>query len=545
MDLEPILPVHWKSKKQHIEEWQKKSPEECLALTCKWRENFALRLDHYVSIDPDSPEAQEIVNQWDADGLLPATVSWRTARGVVRRLYKPIPGTKRMQIDAIKLDLRHGNKFNDIIPPSYVVDDSKGIKGQYEWVEGHDPDSIEVANLPEFVLEFFKTHSGNGTSSSVFAFNKNTHIQVCNEYARTITFEEPGRDNSLFTIALTLFKGGMKYPDTEYVISSLGQVCTPTFPEKDCLKKVESAFKRFQSVGVGSVADKVREWVSVIDGDISVSVCYSDLGFVITRDKASARQALRTLVEEGQIVPVENKRGIYRLVDKDMNRIKLSEGISQEEIAIKYPFHLQRYYRTMPKTVTIVSGEPDAGKTAWMLNFVHKNIYDAPMDIHYFTSEMGPAEMLDRASSIPGFDAKEWDKRLHIWERENKFEDVVFPNAINIIDFLEIHDEHWRVGEMIYKIWSKLNKGIAIIALQKDPAKDNPKGGISAREKPRLAITLKAGKPDKFGEKFEPNVMVIDKIKNWRERLHNPKGKEWEFKLINGCTFRTLDGESL
>jgi hypothetical protein len=539
MNLEPVLPVYWKKKGPYLEKWNEKTPEECLQLTCKWTENFALRLDNYVSIDPDTPEAQKIVDQWDADGLLPATVCWRTARGIVRRLFKPIPGTKRMEIPGIKLDLRHGNQFCDIIPPSYVVDESKGIKGTYEWVAGHDPGSIEVAPLPQFVLDFFKENTRDNGNSLVFNKMLLDKVIISKEYARELTLEEPGRDNSLFSIALSLFKGGTKYPDVEYIIRNLGQVCIPPFHEKDCSKKVESAFKRFQGGVGGNIAAEVREWVSVTPGAFNVTQTYIDLGCVTTRDKAAVRKALQRMVEDGLIMPIEKKKGLYRPIEREMNRIKLSEGVVGEEIEIKYPFHLERHYRTFPKTVMLVCGEPDAGKSAFLLNFVHKNLYESPLEINYFTSEMGPAEMFDRAANIPGFDATEWDKRVKIWERSSGFEDVVNPNGINLIDFLEIHEDFFQVGDLIYKIWSKLSKGIAIIALQQDPDKANPKGGIAAREKPRLAITLRAGKKDK------PNVMVIDKIKNWRNRLHNPKNLEIEFKLINGVTFRTIDNEAL
>jgi hypothetical protein len=217
MNLAPLLPVHWKRKGTFLTDWSTLKPEELSKKTNGWKENIALRLDDYVSIDPDSPAALEVVSQWDADGLLPATVSWRTARGIVRRLYKPIPGTQKIKVESLNLDLRHGAGFYDIIPPSYVVDDSKGIKGVYEWIDGHDPDSIEVAPLPVFVLEYFKTN----------ALIKASINTICKTDAKVYLLEEGNRDEGLFHIALGLFKGGLPYAEVEYVIMHLAQVCRP------------------------------------------------------------------------------------------------------------------------------------------------------------------------------------------------------------------------------------------------------------------------------------------------------------------------------
>jgi hypothetical protein len=521
----PLIPVPKPRKGPSLERWQELTPEELEQEIIKSNGtcNLALRLDHYASIDPDSLEARKIVDSWD----LPRTIAWRTASGAIRRLFKAPTGLKRMQIPELKLDLRHGNQFCDVIPPSFVIDKSKGLRGSYEWLPDCSPEDIEAAELPSLVVSFFYKHL------------KTSSTYDCKSDAKIYLLEEGNRDEGLYHIAYTLFKGGASYQETEYIIKHLAMSCDPPFPQKDASRKVESAYKKYQEGRSGNLTAEVREWVSVNPGEFSVSQGYLDLGCVNVREKATFRQAIKGLVEAGEIIAIEGKKGRYRPVMNEMSRIKLSDKISENEIILKYPFHLERYYRTMPKTCAIVCGEPDAGKTAWMLNFIYKNLYSAPMDIHLFTSEMGQAEIFDRASSFSGFNAEEWDKRVHIWEREGNFEDGIFPNAINLIDFMEIHEEHWLIGKMIKGVWNKLKKGIAIIALQQDPAKSNPKGGLSAREKPRLAITLKSGKKDKS------NMMVIDKIKNWRNRLENPRGIEIEFKLINGCTFRTPEGESL
>lgn len=538
MKLGPLVPIHRPKKACYLNDWPTLSEAELeIAVAKNNGGNIGLRLDRYASLDPDSIAARNLCDQWEKEGKIPPTVAWRTASGAIRRLFHALPGLERMQIKDLKFDLRHGCGVQDVIPPSFVDDPEKGIKGTYEWLPDQDPDSIDPAPLPEYVLEFFKKHS-----SSLSFKNTSTSTNNATDMPRTITLDSGSRDEELFHIALTLFKGGMQYQDVEYIVDNLAAQCTPPFSEKDARKKVESASKRHSNKGDKTITEQVREWVSVTPGDFSVTFCYSDLGSVTPGDKATVRKALQRMVEEGLVVNITGKKGMYRPVIKDMARIKLKDTNTQgAELDLYYPFGLEAWYKTFPKTVMVVAGCPDAGKTAFLLDFVHKNIgREGIPPLHYFTSEMGVDEFVDRASNIPGFDADYWDKHVAIWERSAVFEDVIIPDAINIIDYLDIQaagGEFYDVGKFIHRIWNKLQKGIAIIALQKDSAKDWGKGGLGSAERARLYLSLEPGNPTKG----TPNVMKVLKIKNWRNRLTNIKGKEFSFRLTNGCTFKIDD----
>jgi hypothetical protein len=536
MTIGPLVPIHRKKKACYLESWSSLSPEElAVALVKNNGGNVGLRLDKYASLDPDSNAARNLCDQWEKEGKIPPTVAWRTASGAIRRLFIAPPGLTRMQIPDLKFDLRHGTGVQDVIPPSYVDDPEKGIKGTYTWLPDQDPDSITPALLPAFVIDFFKKHSSSFSSTC----SLNTDTSICKEDARSISLDAGSRDEELFHIALVLFKGGMKYSDVEYIIENLARQCTPPFPEKEVRKKVESAHKRYSNRDKKPITDQVREWVSVTPGDFSVTFCYSDLGSVTPGDKSTVRKALQRMVEEGLIVNIAGKKGMYRPVIRDMARIKLKDANTQgAEIDLRWPFQLENWYKTFPKTINIVAGVTDAGKTAFLLDLVNKNLGRSEIPpIHYFTSEMGADEFYDRASQISGFDADYWDKHLAIWERSTVFEDVLIPDAINIIDNLDLHEDFYQVAGIIHRIWEKLRRGIAIIALHKDSAKEWGKGGQGSAERSRLYLSLEPGNP----QKDLPNRMSVLKIKNWRNRLQNIKGKEFRYKLINGCTIRPIE----
>ena len=145
--------------------------------------------------------------------------------------------------------------------------------------------------------------------------------------------------------------------------------------------------------------------------------------------------------------------------------------------------------------------------------------------IHYFSSEMGSIELRDRLSKFDlPLTAWKFDPR----ERSSNFADVIAADEINIIDFLEIHDEFYRVGAMIKEIFDKLKSGIAIIALQKNPNTDYGLGGLRSLEKARLYLAM------------EPGRIKIVKAKNWAGQ-ENPNGLMLDFKLVQGCKF-IIDG---
>ena len=100
------------------------------------------------------------------------------------------------------------------------------------------------------------------------------------------------------------------------------------------------------------------------------------------------------------------------------------------------------------------------------------------MPIRYFTSEMGPAELKSRLAYFDDTSTAEW-KGVHFYERTHDFAAVIDPDGLNIIDFLEVTEDFFLVGRFIRDIFDKLNKGVAIIAIQKDYGRELGRGASS------------------------------------------------------------------
>jgi hypothetical protein len=283
--------------------------------------------------------------------------------------------------------------------------------------------------------------------------------------------------------------------------------------------------------GSRNIAKQVREHCEATDGDVKTTDVYRLMGLATKSgvgdisQKKAVNKAMERLVKEGVLSRI--KKGLYRLTEADAVPIDITVTTPGDEIAIRYPFGLERWFVTYQKTIVLISGEPDAGKTAMLLNVAHDNMHLAP--IYYWSSEMGAPELRSRLENFGDFDAKLWAEKVKFAERDEKFEDVVklYPDAIHIIDNLEMHDEFYLVGREINAIWRALGKGVAIIGLHKEKGKEYALGGMQMAKRPKLWLNLE---PRKGGG----NMMKVAKAKNWRDKLTNIKNMTFEYNLVRG-----------
>ena len=244
-----------------------------------------------------------------------------------------------------------------------------------------------------------------------------------------------------------------------------------------------------------------------------------ELGITTKEGFHAVNTALRRLAVDGIIEKYGEKRGVYRRIDRDVEVMDFINA-SDEIFPIKWPFGIEQYVEICAKNPIIIAGEKDAGKTAFLLNCVHMN-----MDAHrifYFSSEMGDREIKKRLLKF-GTPLKQW--KFSVIERSSNFSDVIQPDDINIIDFLEVYQDFYKIGLYIREIYDKLNKGIAIIAIQKNPGVDWGLGGMRSMEKARLYLSMEKGR------------IKIVSGKNWASEI-NPRGLVLDFKLLQGCKFR-------
>jgi len=269
----------------------------------------------------------------------------------------------------------------------------------------------------------------------------------------------------------------------------------------------------------------VNEWVHQTTGWFTTRDLDTELNLGPS-NKNNRRYILHQLISKNIIETHPTKQGIYRLIKNNANELDWRNADISGTIPIVWPFDLHDYTVMYPKNIVILAGSSNAGKTAFLLNTIKLNM--ANFKVHYFSSEMGPEELKLRLSKFD--DVTEDDWKFSAQERSSKFADVITPDDINIIDYIEMGaGEFYLIGDEIRAIFDKLGKGIAVIALQKKKGAELGRGAEFSLEKPRLYLSMDSAK------------LKIVKAKNWAIEDQNPNSMAWRFKLLQGCKFVNIE----
>lgn len=513
---------------------------------------------------------------------------------VRRLYLKPEGLEAAMTIEAIKLQLRTGKGLYDVIPPSYVKDPKKGIDGHYVWLPGQDPESIEIAPLPSETLEYFQKNSGTTRPATPAREKQSDpgagHLDVeayLNHYGREIIKIKPENGGRLFGLRHCVFDpdhspndasiiqaangkliyqcfhnsckaAGRKWKEAREKISG-GEKLTPfmvgggtppasinsSFLYEQVSPRVEKALRdggldeQIITYVLNSIkkpdqntplAQRVREWALVTSGYFLVTDCYADLHLVTGSDKNTARQALLRMEKEGRLEKCGDKRGCYRLVDTTAEELRWWEADTANIVPLELPFDLHKQVTIFHKTIIIVAGVTDSGKTAYLLNTALQN--KNKLRVNYFSMEMPEQELkkrLERFKELELIDNMDEWRNVIFMERPNNFHQVIKPDEVNIIDYLDITKEFWQVADQISEIYNKLKKGVAIIALQKKQGQEYGLGGHFSAFRSRLYIAM------------DKNELKVVKAKNWSDlAVGNPANKVYVYKLVKGAKFIQL-----
>jgi len=331
-------------------------------------------------------------------------------------------------------------------------------------------------------------------------------------------FEKGSRDQTVFHVANCGVKGGMDKDILLNILTLIAENCSPPFPQKEVLIKLESASKRSES-REKSLTQEIKDFVMSSKGLFLSSDVHNCLHLSSRQEKRNVSNTLARLVKDGIIERAGNRNGQFRRIDTDVEAIDFLNA-ETESTNLWLPFGINEMVEIMPGNIILLAGEPNAGKTGFLLNVIRENMRD--FEIHYFNSEMGSSELNKRLNKFDDIALSSW--KFKAWERSSNFADVIKPgkDKINIVDFLEIHENFYEVGGLLAEIHNKLKGAVAIVALQKNRGVDTGLGGFRSIEKPRLALAM------------SPGILKIVKAKNWKTS-ENPNGKQIKFKIAAGC----------
>ena len=276
--------------------------------------------------------------------------------------------------------------------------------------------------------------------------------------------------------------------------------------------------------GFAPLAKQIEEWYRTnTTGWVDYAEIDRQFNLYTAQQKHNRAEILRRLRVEKKLIeahPSQNR--LTRWIKTDVRLIDFKSAGKRTPLAVKYPFGIENLSNTYPGNLIVVAGAADSGKTAFLLNFIRLNMYD--FYIYYQSSEMGKEELASRLENFEGIDLKDW--RFTAEERSSNFADVIRPDCINIIDYLEFPGAEYNLtADYLRAIHEKLSTGICLIALQKRRGADEGQGGQLSVEKPRLYLLMDNG------------VLTIRKAKNWVDPTKNPNWLSLRYKIVSGCKF--------
>jgi len=490
-----------------IKEWWRKWPEANVAMVTGGISGLNV-------VDIDSKEGMAKLEELLPDNLVTPTA--RTPRGGWHFYFRNKNGLGNSVGFIEDCDFR-GEGGYIIAPPS---------KG-YKWIENLSINEVSPAELPEAIdiNKYNALYRGGDT----FANNTNQSEDDIRRHKATTTDNKiptGGRDDSLFSIAYHLFKGGMPYDKVKYYTMLYAlNICEKgkePISEKDAVDKVESALKHAEKREI-NVAQEVQKWVLATQGYFKTTEIHSDRQLTTSQQKDACLATLLRMEKKGLIEKHGNQRGCYRRIDSECETIDW-QNAEDTPFSIYLPFELENLALLYPKNIAVIAGVPNVGKTALALNIAYMN--RERVEVKYLSSEMGRNELKGRLIDFE-HPLENWSS-IVFKERSTNFSDVLLPDGLNIIDYLEISSDFWRIADELMKIYQKLNDGIAIVCLQKSEGKSEGRGGDFGLEKPRLYLNLDPSPPD--GAK-----LTIRKAKEWAQKGKNPNRYNTNFKIVNGA----------
>jgi hypothetical protein len=501
--------------RDQIIQWWTKWPDANIGIiTGKVSNLFVADIDKYKN-----EYDEEIALQYFPDTIMTATAT--TPRGG-EHLYFSFPnGFQQGGRSDGKLAIDFRSDGNYIVaPPS-----RNGNGRSYEWTNSIF--DTRLAEVPDAYISYIKN---NIIYSNVT--DKKENVTSCD-----ILLDEGSRDQTIFHFANLLTRGGAKKEEILFVLNLLAKQCNPPFPESEIVTKCHSAMQRAERKERNITAE-VEDWVSVTDGDFSVTMCEQARQLVTKEERAAARKAISRLKSKGIIEKAGNRDGWYRRVETNFDFITFDEHEAPEvEYPVKLPLGLNDIAEISQGNIVLVAGEFNAGKTSFLLNVLNLNKSFLP--IRYITSEMSKSEFKKRFASF-GLPLSFWvqDSMTEYIKKSSDFHSVIKPDALNIIDYMEFRDSDYTKGaEYLTKIHDALTTGIAIVAVQKKEGLRMPRSGDMIIEKPRLAISL-----SKYASNAEYPQGIAEVLKCKMPKLGKVDGKKLRFELQrNGSKFNILN----
>lgn len=163
-----------------------------------------------------------------------------------------------------------------------------------------------------------------------------------------------------------------------------------------------------------------------------------------------------------------------------------------------------------PGDVVVVAGGSNFGKTTFALNLLWDNMDSYPCTL--MGNEYAPAKFKRRVANMTWANplTEDGKPKFELIERRERWQDIIRPDNLNIIDWINLGDNFYQIGKIIEGIQTPLRNGVAVVVLQKSEGKELGMGGGFSEHLASLYLSidyqrLTVVKCKEFNGGFNPN----------------------------------------
>ncbi len=334
-------------------------------------------------------------------------------------------------------------------------------------------------------------------------------------------------DEKVFEAGKCLLRGGMDLQKTSEMLEIIGKSINQSFDIGAAKEVVGRALKEVER-REKTLKSEIEDWIKQEALSSTVIFESSDvtnsLGLSSTVTKRVVSNTLNRFAKERNLIEKHGtKRGCFRIVNRGVNFGNFVNVAKEGMLDLKLPLGIHQKTLFFPRNAIVIAGVTGYGKTTFILNTISMN--RDKFRFRYFSSE-GSDLAFNHKLSLFGEPVENWSKfmdwiPMEEWDFSN-IHDKVFPNDINVIDYLEPEGEKtYNIHDIITSIIKNLDKGMAIIATQKRPDARLSAGGVYSAKASSLYLSLDWG------------TILIFKNR-YREEDPNPKNSRRDFN-IEGC----------
>jgi hypothetical protein len=255
---------------------------------------------------------------------------------------------------------------------------------------------------------------------------------------------------------------------------------------------------------------RLKDYILTYNGIFNIDDVMRDLN--LSGDKRNAvKCALSDFFHQGIIERKGSRSGMYSPIKgRGIYMNDLIRSASTDPVTIGLPLAIDALLNIYNRNLIIIQGLSNAGKTAFLMEIARLNRRNFDI-IKYINSEMDASEIKGRIEKrhmdiedILSFVSFYLVRSTH---ESGAIQYEIEPDGLNLVDYLHLEDATLMTTE-IDRIQERLDKGIAVVAIQKYLGKDMGYGGSGVKNRARLVIdlskdivTLKKVKSPKFWHK--------------------------------------------